>query len=116
MKTIYTLAALLAATTTMARRHPDDNCCTVYAGQNFMSLSETYCLPQGADEGRQMAQEIRIFRDVWTDGSIKCGKNVDALVCPDGFEYGPLDGQRELGYKCDSGSIFVEHGTEVGAD
>ena len=116
MKTTFTLAAYLAATTTMARRHPDDYCCTVYAGQNFKSLSETYCLPQGADEDRQMAQEIRISRDVWADGSIKCGKNVDALVCPDGFEYGPLDGQRELGYKCDSGSIFVEHGTEVGAD
>ena len=41
---------------------------------------------------------------------------MDALVCPNGFDYGPIDGQRELGYKCDSGSIFVEHGTEVGAE
>ena len=115
MQTTFTLAALLAATTTMARRTPDDNCCIVYAGTNFMSQSATFCLPQGADEYRQMAEEIRM-RDVWTDGSIKCGKNVDALVCPNGFDYGPLEGQRELGYKCDSGTIFVEHGTEVGAE
>jgi hypothetical protein len=115
-QTTFTLAALLAATPSMASRNPDDNCCTVWAGQNFISEHETYCLPQGADQGRQMAQEIRIFRDVWADGSIKCGKNVDALVCPNGFELGPIDGQRELGYKCDSGTIFVEHGTEVGAE
>ena len=37
------------------------------------------------------------------------------MLCPNGFDYGPIDGQRELGYKCDSGTIFVEHGTEIGA-
>ena len=69
----------------------------------------------GYAESRQQAEEIRIFLDIWDDGSIKCGKYVDALVCPNGFDYGPIAGQREHGYKCDSGSIFVEHGTEVGA-
>lgn len=81
-----------------------------------MSFSQDFCLQMGADEGRQHAEEISIYRDLWPNGSIKCGKNVDALVCPTGFKYGPIDGQRELGYKCDSGSIFVEHGTEVGAE
>ena len=95
---------------------PDDNCCIVWAGTNFMSHNKSFCLPQGADEGRQVAQEISGFRDVWTDGSIKCGKNVDAEVCMDGFELGPLEGQRELGYKCESGSIFVKRGTEVVAE
>jgi len=33
MKTNFTLAALLAATTTMATNLPDDNCCTVWAGE-----------------------------------------------------------------------------------
>ena len=81
-----------------------------------MRLSDTFCLPIGYDESRQKAEEIRIFLDIWDDGSIKCGKNVDALVCPNGFDYGPINGQRDHGYKCDSGTIFVEHGTEVGAD
>ena len=65
---------------------PDDNCCIVWAGTNFGSHKKSFCLPQGADEGRQLAQEISGFRDVWKDGSIKCGKNVDAEVCMDGFE------------------------------
>jgi hypothetical protein len=110
--TTFTLAAVLAATTSMARRLPDDNCCTVWAGQNFMSLKETYCLQEGLG---QEAFPIQIWRDYWNDGSIKCGKNVDALVCLGEFEKGPVDGQRDFGYKCDNGSIFVEHGTDAGA-
>ena len=94
MKTTFTLAALLAATTTTASSLPDDNCCTIWADQNFMSLSDTYCLPMGYAEGRQHAEEISIFGDIWANGSIKCGKNVDALVCPNGFDFGPIDGQR----------------------
>ena len=50
MKTTYTLAAFLAATTTMAIS-PDDNCCTVWAGEGFMrmGLRKDFCLPIDAD-------------------------------------------------------------------
>ena len=113
MKSTFTLAALMAATTSNASRTPAHNCCQVWAGKNFMSFRETYCLEEST--GRQAAFEIEHVRDVWTDGSIKCGSNVDALVCPNGYEFGPIDGQREFGYKCASETGFVEQGVKAGA-
>ena len=113
MKSTFTLAALMAATTSNASRTPAHNCCQVWAGKNFMSFSETYCLEESTE--RQAAFEIEHVRDVWTDGSIKCGSNVDALVCPNGYEFGPIDGQREFGYKCASETGFVEQGVKAGA-
>ena len=109
MKTTFTLAALLAATISMARRLPQDNCCTVWSSPYFMSTKRTYCL----EDARTDAFPIESFNDVWRDGSIKCGKNVDALICPSGFDYGGIDGQREFGYKCESDTIFVEHNTDA---
>ena len=44
---MMTFAAAMVAMST-ARRQPRDNCCTVYAGQNFTSLKEDYCLEEGS--------------------------------------------------------------------
>ena len=106
--TKMTFAATLAAMS-MARRRPDDNCCRVYAGQNFWGTDQDYCL----EEGRQAAFGIDVWRN---NGSVKCGKNVDAQICPGGFEVEQsVDGQRLLGYRCMSRSVRYEHGTKVGA-
>lgn len=103
-----TFAATLAAMS-MARRRPEDNCCRVYAGQNFWGPDQDYCL----EEGRQAAFGIDVWRN---NGSVKCGKNVDAQICPGGFEVEQsVDGQRLLGYRCMSNSVRYEHGTKVGA-
>ena len=52
---------------------------------------------------------MRYLKDV---GSIKCGKKVDATICPEGgYELGPVAGQRELKYTCDSAK-----GIKVGAN
>ena len=105
-------AASLAAMS-IAKRLPKDNCCTVYAAPGFMSQKETYCL----DEGRQEAYDINIWRDLWNDGSIRCGKNVDAIICDHGHEFGFVEGQRELGYKCKASDKFnYEHGMKIGAN
>ena len=109
--TTFMLAALMAAAN--ARRMPDPNCCTVWAGQYFSSHHETFCLEEGS--GRLAAFEIEHARDVWRDGSIKCGTNVDAQICPGGTKFGPIDGQREFGYKCSKVTEFAEHGVKVGA-
>jgi len=109
MKNTFTLAAILAANISMARHLPQDNCCTVWSSPYFMSTKKTFCL-EGA---RTDAFSIEFWRDIWKDGSIKCGKNVNALICPNGFEYGGIDGQREFGYKCESETIYVEHNTDV---
>ena len=108
---MMTYAASMAAMS-MARRQPRDNCCTVYAGQNFMSLKEDYCLEEGS---RQAAHQIDLWRDVWRNGSVKCGKNVDAQICPGGFEEASVDGQRQLGYRCISDSVRYEHGSKISA-
>jgi len=63
MKTnTFTLAAVLAANISMASRRLQDNCCTLWAGQNFMGRSETYCLQEGLG---QEAFSAEIWRDYW---------------------------------------------------
>ena len=52
---------------------------------------------------------------MWRNGSVKCGKNVDAQICPSGFEEASVDGQRQLGYRCISDSVRYEHGSKVSA-
>lgn len=39
---------------------------------------------------------------------IKCGKHVDATICPNGHQYGDVEGMREKGYSCKSDSLFVQ--------
>ena len=46
---------------------------------------------------------------------MKCGKNVDAQICPGSFEETSIDGQRKLGFRCTSDSVRYEHGTKVSA-
>jgi len=77
-----------------------------------MGHREDYCL----ETGKHAAFEIDLMRDIWYNGSVKCGKNVDAQICPGGFEEQEfVDGQRELGYRCISNSVRYEHGSKVGA-
>lgn len=108
MKTIFTkvtfaAASLAAMSMAATRQPPQDLCCTVYSAPAFTGLIEEYCLQE---DGRQDAFEIDIWGDVWSFGSIECGKNVDALICPGGFEQGPVAGQSVLEYKCVSDSLL----------
>lgn len=117
MKNTFNIAVALAASTCkVAAGNPDDNCCTVWDGESYWGHNATYCLDlnAGATE-RQAAFTVALWYDIWDNGSIKCGKNVDATICPHGFEYGGVDGQREFGFKCATDSIHQEHGFWVGA-
>jgi hypothetical protein len=90
----------------------DDDCCTVYSRRGFFGHASQYCL----GDQRQTANLIDLLRDVTRLGSIKCGKYVDAVICPGDFELGPVTDQRDLKYKCDSGSSANEPGIKVGAN
>ena len=59
---------------------------------------------------------LRLFHDDHDDhASIRCGKNVDALLCPDGFELTAVPNQRDLRYACYSAN-YESHGFKVGAN
>lgn len=74
---------------------------------------QEHCLSSSQSPEDASDINMRYLRDV---GSIKCGKKVDATICPQGYEKGPVAGQRELKYTCDSGSVSIEKGTKVGAN
>ena len=113
----YSSAALLGAlmaSTSMARHLENDDCCTVYSKKDYRrGPIQTYCLN---DDANQAAYDIEFRRDHNDDASIKCGKNVDALICPNGFELTAYPNQRDLKYACYSESDEIEHGVQVGAN
>ena len=88
-----------------------DDCCTLYSKSNFEGKMQEYCL--SSDQSPEDASDInlRYLKDV---GSIKCGKKVDATICSQGYQRGPVVGQRDLRYTCD-GSNSNEKGMKVGA-
>jgi len=92
---------------------PNDICCRLYSKANFEGKLQEHCL--GSSQSPEDASDInmRYLKDV---GSIKCGKLVDATICPQGYELGPVAGQRDLRYTCQSGSDKIEKGTKVGAN
>lgn len=74
---------------------------------------QEHCL--SSDQSPEDASDIntRYLKDV---GSIKCGKKVDATICSQGYQRGPVVGQRDLRYTCDSGSNSNDKGMKVGAN
>ena len=113
----YSSAALLGAimaSTSMAGHLEHADCCTVYSKKDYRrGPIQTYCLN---DDANQAAYDIEFRRDHNDHASIKCGKNVDALICPDGFEMKAVPNQTELKYACYSANDEVENGFKVGAN
>ena len=95
---------------TMSMQTNRDDCCTLYSRANFEGRTQEYCL--SSDQSPQDASDI--LKDVV--GSIKCGKKVDATICPQGYELGPVAGQRDLRYICDSKPNSIERSIKVGAN
>ena len=113
----YSSAALLGAimaSTSMAGHLEHADCCTVYSKKDYKRGPHNhYCLN---DDELQAAFDIEFHKDRNDHASIKCGKNVDALICPDGFEMKAVPNQTELKYACYSANDEVENGFKVGAN
>ena len=115
MKYHFTSVALLGAimaTVGRAEHHDHEECCTVYSKRDYNGTSVTYCL----DHVDQDAFHIAFLRDRMDSASIKCGKKVDALICPDTFDLGPVPNQRQHRFTCLSDTDEVEHGFKVAAN
>ena len=81
-----------------------DDCCIVFCESNFKGHAQEYCL--GTDQSFQDAFTLQLRQGIDDrHASIKCGKNVDATICPNGgFEIGQKPNQSDLKYICNSGS------------
>lgn len=102
------------ASTSMAGHLEHADCCTVYSKKDYgRGPHNHYCLN---DDELQAAFDIEFHKDRNDHASIKCGKNVDALICPDGFEMKAVPNQTELKYACYSANDEVENGFKVGAN
>lgn len=64
----------------------------------------------------QAGFDIEFWKDHNDHASIKCGKKVDALICPDTFELGPVPFQSQLRYACKRVTDEFEPGFKVGAN
>ena len=70
-----------------------DTCCTVYSMADFMGRQQEFCFDEANQKNRQNAFRINVDGDLnGKIGSIKCGKKVDATICPQGHELGFVDG------------------------
>ena len=95
-------------------KEPEDNCCVIFENPDYKGKQIDFCLE---GEERNTAYSVSMWRDrTYNLGSIKCGKHVDATICPNEFEYGAVPEQRGLGYRCSSNSETVpERGTKISA-
>ena len=110
-----TLISMIVAISSARFMDTSDDCCTVFSKRNFKGPRQEYCL-DSEDQSRQDAFNLYLRKKRNNAASIICGKNVDATICPNGYELGPVANQRELRYICDSGSNETEEGFKVGAN
>ena len=105
---------MIVAISTARFMDTSDDCCTVFSKRNFKGHRREYCLD--SDQSQQDAFILNLRKKKSDAASIICGKNVDATICPNGYELGPVANQRDLKYICDSGSNETEEGFKVGAN
>ena len=85
----------------------NDHCCLLADNIMFGLEPIKLCLNESNDQ-RNAAYPINIDGGKNNLGLIKCGKHVDATICPNGHQFGDVEGMRELGYSCKSDSLTVQ--------
>ena len=86
-------------------------CCTIYNNKNFRGRGEHVCLEEGAKQSTHIVNLDGHAKKKNKDHSIRCGSRVDATICPGRATIGPVDGQTEMKYTCDSDTDVAVVGT-----